>query len=433
MITREEYDVFTSSTRQKRLEWFKDARFGMFIHYGLYSVSGMGEWEMYTQNMDIEDYEKLAKHFKPAENCTDLWCQTAKNAGAKYVVMTTRHHDGFSLWNSKTNPYNLYNYTGRDLVKEFVESCRKYGLKIGLYSSLMDWHHPDGWKCATDEEARLRFTKYIEDLNVELLSNYGKIDILWYDMSFPLKTSTLWDSVNRNYKLRQLQPDLLINNRSKMPEDFFTPEESNDPKPDDPGGYFEACMTFNKISWGYINEEQAKKFNYSSQQIARMLTICTKKGGNFLLNIGPRPDGTLPEDDKNEIERVGKWLENNGSSIYGDSIRNPGIQACGNCVTIGSSTADGKSAYLYNLIWPSNGEIVIGGYINPPSKITCVSDGREIKFRKENHRFVMYDLPSKPIDDVLGITVFKLEFDEPIKCCPASHYPHMRDGIPYQD
>ncbi len=433
MITREEYDVFTASTRQKRLEWFKDARFGMFIHYGLYSIDGMGEWAMYSQNMDISDYEKLAERFRPAENCTDLWCKTAKNAGARYAIMTTRHHDGFSLWNSKVNPYNLYNYTGRDLVAEFVASCRKYGLKIGLYSSLMDWHHPDGWKCATDEEARKRFTKYIEDLNVELLSNYGKIDILWYDMSYPLKTSTLWDSVNRNYKLRQLQPDILINNRSKMPEDFFTPEESNDPKPDDPDGYFEACMTFNKISWGYINEEQAKHFNYTAQQIVRMLTICTKKGGNFLLNIGPRPDGTLPDDDKTEFEKVGNWLKKNGTAIYGDDVRRVGETACGNCVTFASCTRDKKSVYLYNLIWPSNGEIIIGGYINPPKRITSVCDGKEMKFRTENHRFIICDLPDKPIDKELGITVFKVDFDEEIKCVPASHYPHMREGIPYTE
>ena len=192
------YHKQAAQERERRLAWFKDARFGMFIHYGVFSQFKTGEWCMSFQDYTKAEYEEYAKKFNPKEGCAEEWCALAKKAGAKYAVLTTRHHEGFSLWNSKVNPYNSYNVCGRDIVKEFTDACRKYDLKIGLYSSLMDWHHPDGWKCAFDLEARRRFLDYIEELNVELLSNYGKIDILWYDMPYPMTSSEGWDSVNRN-------------------------------------------------------------------------------------------------------------------------------------------------------------------------------------------------------------------------------------------
>ncbi|MBQ0125192.1 MAG: alpha-L-fucosidase, partial [Clostridiales bacterium] len=185
VIPRPDYDEMTEATREERLAWFKEARLGMFIHYGLFSMLEGGEWVQVQENYTPEEYAKFASKFAPKEGCCDEWCALAKKMGANYAVMTTRHHEGFSLWNSKVNPYNSYNACGRDLVKEFTDACRKYDLKIGLYSSVMDWHHPDGGICAYDTDARKRFTDYIEALNVELLSNYGKIDVLWYDMPWP--------------------------------------------------------------------------------------------------------------------------------------------------------------------------------------------------------------------------------------------------------
>lgn len=429
MITREEYDKYTKSTHNKRMKWFRNARFGMFIHYGLFAIDGMGEWELVHQNMDETKFREQAKHFMPKEGCVDEWVRLAKKAGAKYVVMTTRHHEGFSLWDSKVNPYNSMNYCGRDLVREFVDACHKYKLKIGLYSSLMDWHHPDSWKCVSDEDARKRFIQYIEDLNVELLSNYGKIDILWYDMSWPLDHSQKWDSVNRNYKLRQLQPGIIINNRSKMPEDFFTPEESLNPE--DSNSDWEACMTFNKISWGYINEEQAKNFTYSAQQIARMLTICTKSGGNLLLNIGPRADGTLPDVDKKQLIKFGKWIKKYKEAFYGIKKRCNGSSIGGNAVTGAISSKDGKSVYLVNYIWPNNGKLIIGGYIKPPERITELSTGEEFDFTFEKGCITINNLPEKTLDTILGIPVFKMEFDEPYEYCYGYNYPQIHNGIPF--
>jgi alpha-L-fucosidase len=193
----------------------------------------------------------------------------------KYMVLTTRHHEGFSLWDSKVNPYNSVNYgPKRDIVKEFVDACREFDLKIGFYSSLMDWHHEDGWKCAFDTEARRRFNKYIRDLNTELLTQYGKIDILWYDVSRPMESWEGWDSLELNQYLRTLQPEILINDRSKLDEDFGTPEEHIKASDRD----WEACMTFNGISWGYLDSKQAQPYSYNAPRILKMLNTCASGG-----------------------------------------------------------------------------------------------------------------------------------------------------------
>ena len=205
-ISKKDYEIETAATRDRRMAWFREARFGLFIHYGLYSGLGTGEWSQANENYTVAEYEKFAKDFAPKKDCAREWCEMAKSMGAKYIVLTTRHHEGFSLWDSKVNPYNSYNYCGRDIVREFVDACRENDLKIGFYSSLMDWHHPDSWRCKNDPEARVRFLQYIEDLNTELLTNYGKIDILWYDVSCPFESWEGWDSVNRNRRLRRSCP-----------------------------------------------------------------------------------------------------------------------------------------------------------------------------------------------------------------------------------
>ena len=228
--------------------------------------------------------------------------------------MTTRHHEGFSLWDSKANPYNSVNYgPKRDIVREFVDACREYGLKIGFYSSLMDWHHPDGWRCAFDTQARLRFNAYIKALNRELLTQYGKIDILWFDVARPMETWEGWDSLELNQMVSELQPHILINNRSRLDEDFGTPEEHLTAMDRD----WEACMTFNGISWGYVDSSQAIPYSYNAQRIIKMLNTVTSGGGNLLLNIGPMPDGSVPAEAVEPLTTVGKWLAENGKAVYG--------------------------------------------------------------------------------------------------------------------
>jgi len=230
ILSRKDYEEQTAASRDARMRWWRDARFGMFVHFGLYSQVGRHEWLMTQENVPVAEYERLAASFAPKPGAPREWAALAKKAGMKYMVMTTRHHEGFSLWDSQANPYNSVRFgPKRDIVREFVEACREHDLRIGFYSSLMDWHHPDGWRSAFDTEARRRFTRYIDDLNTELLTNYGKIDILWYDVSLPMESWEGWDSLERNQRMRALQPDLLINDRSRLPEDFGTPDEHGTP------------------------------------------------------------------------------------------------------------------------------------------------------------------------------------------------------------
>ena len=427
-INRYDYEQMTAQTRDERMAWFREARFGIFIHYGLYSTLGTGEWSQANENYTHEEYAELAKSFAPKEGCAREWCELAKKAGAKYAVLTTRHHEGFSLWDSKANPYNSYNFCGRDLVREFVDACREFDLKIGLYTSLMDWHHPDSWTCANDPEARLRFTKYIEDLNTELLTNYGKIDVLWYDVACPLHNFESWDSVNRNARLRKLQPHIIINDRSSLPEDFDTPEQSIRASTRD----WEACNTLTRLAWGYVDEEQSKPFAISSKQILRDLHLCTCGGGNLLLNISPAPDGSVTKDTWERLVPVGDWLKINGEATYGKKFRTGPVYSA-NTLTAVSADKECKNFYLWNWVWPKNGKLFFGGYMDAPKKISYLATGEEIKFRVDGHRIILQDLPAEVPDKITGVTVLKMEFESAPRHVFRSYYPQIHQGTDFSE
>ncbi len=426
MLAKKDYEEMIDSTRDRRMAWWREARFGMFVHYGLHTQIGRNEWVMSLENIPIEEYEKMADSFLPKPGAPEEWAALAKKAGMKYMVLTTRHHEGFSLWDSKTNPYNSVNFGAkRDIVREFVEACRKYDLKIGFYSSLMDWHHPDGWKCAFDPEARRRFNRYIWDLNTELLTQYGKIDILWYDVALPMETWEGWNSLAMNQHLRSLQPHLIINDRSRLDEDFGTPEEHIKASDRD----WEACMTFNGISWGYLDSSQALPFSYNAPRILKMLNTCAGQGGNLLLNIGPRPDGSVPEEAVEPLMQVGRWLEENGEAVYGRLNRNGGFlngEFGGNGVCW--STCRDNSVYLWNTIWPDSGTMGIGGYRKAPRKITLLKDGRSLDFEHRGHRILIKNLPGKKPDSHTGVSVIKMEFDGNPDYLFASYYPQLHGG-----
>ena len=423
MLSRNEYEKAIAETRDERMGWWREARFGMFVHYGLYSQLGRNEWVMACENIPVPEYEKLADTFAPKEGCCREWAALAKKAGCKYMVMTTRHHEGFSLWNSKVNPYNSVNYgPHRDIVKEFVEACRENDLKIGFYTSLMDWHHPDGGICAFDTEARARFNKYITALNEELLTQYGKIDILWYDVSSPMESWEGWDSLARNQYLRSIQPHIIINNRSKLDEDFGTPEEHLTPDSRD----WEACMTFNGISWGYVDEEQALDYSYSAKRIAGMLQTCCERGGNLLLNVGPRSDGSIPSDAVGPMEKIGEWLRVNGEAVYGKLTRTYGNQNQANGVSRPSTK--GNTVYMWNKIWhPVGGEMGIGGFFTEPVSISFM-DGTPIEFEKKGDRIILKNLPAENPDKIIGIPVIKIEFDRTPEYRFASYFPQLNGG-----
>ena len=425
-LSKRDYEQQVASTRDQRMKWWREARFGMFIHYGLYAQIGRNEWAMTQENIPIPEYEKLAATFNPKPGAPREWAALAKKAGMKYMVMTTRHHEGFSLWDSKANPYNSVNLgPKRDIVKEFVEACREHDLRIGFYSSLMDWHHPDGWRCAFDTAARKRFNQYITELNTELLTQYGKIDILWYDVSLPMESWEGWDSLERNQHMRSLQPGLIINDRSNLPEDFGTPEGHVTAGERD----WEACMTFNDISWGYVDSKQAAPYSYNPQRILKMLSTCSVGSGNLLLNIGPAPDGSVPAEAVQPLTVVGKWLKENGKAVYGAMQKDRGwasqsFGGNGVCAASGS----GNSVFLWNWIWPTGGEMALGGYLNAPKAVRLLKDGTPLDFEHRGHRLILKNLPKSAPDTHAGVTVIELEFKEKSQYCFASYYPQLHGG-----
>ena len=420
LLSKSEYEQQIASTRDERMAWWRDARFGMFVHFGLYSIRGLHEWSMTQENIPIEEYEKLADQFNPKPGAPREWAALAKKAGMKYMVMTTRHHEGFSLWDSKANPYNSVNYgPKRDIVREFVDACREYGLGIGFYSSLMDWHHPDGWRCAFDKEARRRFTDYITELNTELLTNYGKIDVLWYDVSAPMESWEGWDSLELNQKMRAIQPNIIINNRSKLQEDFGTPEEHITAESRD----WEACMTFNGLSWGYVDSAQAAPYSYNAQTILRMLYRTVSGGGNLLLNIGPTPDGSVPAEAIEPLTTVGKWLEINGEAVYGAANKG-GIGMNG----LTSGSLNGNTAYGWNWIWPKGGDMGLGGYLSKVKEISILGSDIKIDFEQKGDRIILKNLPDSPPDKIAGVAMLKLVFDEKPQQRFATYYPQLHGG-----
>jgi alpha-L-fucosidase len=327
------------------------------------------------------------------------WASLARLAGMKYMVMTTKHHEGFCLWDTEQTDYNAVKHgPGRDLVREYVEACREFGLRVGFYYSLMDWHHPDGARCAKDEKARRRFVEFTTGCVRELMSNYGKIDILWYDVSWPLKSPEEWDSARRNAMVRKLQPDIIINNRSQLPEDFGTPEEHITAEKE--GRAWEACMTFNG-SWGY--QPAPPEDWHSVRQVLGMLRQCSAGQGNLLLNIGPKADGSVPQEAVERLSAVGKWLEQNGEAVYGKVDR-----AEMEWMPTGQWSVKGKTAYFWCSRWPGK-ELAIGGLKCKVAKASFLASGQPIAFEQTRNRLVLKGLPETSPDRIAGITVIKLE------------------------
>lgn len=394
-------------TDEKRLEWFRKARYGMFIHWGLYAQLGRHEWVMNRERIPLAEYEKLADTWKPGKCPARAWATLAKEAGQRYMVMTTKHHEGFCLFGSELTDYNAVKRgPGRDLVGEYVEACRAEGLRVGFYYSLMDWHHPDGARCAHDEKARLRFIDFIHGQIRELLSNYGKIDILWYDVSWPLDAAG-WESHRMNRMAFELQPGIIINNRNQLPGDFGTPEQHI--TPEQGGRMWEACMTFND-SWGYTPIDTDWK---DGRAVVGMLRQVAAGGGNLLLNIGPAPDGSVPAPCPKVLREVGAWLGKYGASIYDATDPFQGEWS-----PLGAFTRKGDTLYFHCSRWPGT-ELAIGGLVCTVKDVR-LTGGPKVKFRQVRDRLVLSGLPAKapePLD-----TVLELRFEgEPRQTLGAGH------------
>ena len=399
--------------REQRMKWWHDARFGMFIHWGLYSVAGRHEWVMENEAIPVAEYEQLAKRFTPQPNAARAWAKLARQAGQKYMVMTTKHHEGFCLFDTKLTNYSAPKQAcGRDLVKEYVEAARAEGLRVGFYYSLMDWHHPDGARCAGDEAARRRFVDYIHGQVRELCTNYGKLDILWYDVNWPLKPEG-WEAAQMNAMVRKLQPGIIINNRTGLAEDFATPEQRIEAA----DRAWEACMTMNG-SWGYQRADDDWK---SSKTVVRNLITCARDGGNYLLNIGPKPDGSIPEESVRILTAVGKWMEKNGNTIY---TAEP-------CQVKRSSyalfTRKGNTLYMHVHYWPGD-DVAISGLKAQVKSARLHASGKAVKFDQDRFRTRFTGLPASAPDD--PVTTIAIECDsEPVQDTMMVRKERPRRGV----
>jgi alpha-L-fucosidase len=403
-----------AATRAERMKWWHEARFGMFVTYGLHSLIGQHEWVTELQGVPILQYELLAKHLQPKPGAIREWARLAKRTGQKYMVLTTKFHEGFCLWDSKLTNYNSVQQTpGRDLVREYVEAARAEGLRVGFYYSLMDWHHPDGAICKTDEAARKRFVEYTHGLVRELLTNYGKIDILWYDVSWPL-TPEQWESERMNEMVFDLQPEIILNNRNGLPGDFSTPEQQITASEE--GRAWETCMTLNE-GWGYNRDDDSWK---SAKDIVNSLANCALGGGNYLLNIGPEADGTIPWQSVAVQEIVGRWLETNGKAIYGAERGtmswnvNANYTRCGNILYIHQHNWPGHSpAAEWLSFYQPEVVIAIGGLKPKALSARLLKTGQKVEFTQDEISLRLTGLPKVAPDQ--PATVIEVECDgEPV-------------------
>jgi alpha-L-fucosidase len=382
--------------RERRMKWWHDAKFGMFIHWGLYSVLARHEWVMEMEGIPAEEYEQVAKRFNPKPNAAREWAKLARRAGQKYMVMTTKHHEGFCLFDTKTTRYCAPKQAaGRDLVREYVEAVRAEGLRVGFYYSLMDWHHPDGARCATDEAARHRFVEYIHTHLRELLTNYGKIDVLWYDVSWPLDARG-WESERMNKMVFELQPEIIVNNRNKLPGDFSTPEQRIEAA--EAGRAWEACMTMND-SWGYHRADDGWK---TPKQVIRNLITCAHDGGNYLLNIGPKADGSVPVESVRILNTVGEWMEKNGQAIYGAGICQPRRSR------FASFSRRGNTLYMHVHYWPGQ-TVALAGLMTKVKSASLLASGRKVEFEQDTYRVNFTGLPERAPDDPITTIAIECE------------------------
>ena len=388
----------------RRMKWWHEAKFGMFIHFGLYSQHARHEWAMEDEAIPVDEYTSLAKVFNPAPHSARAWAKLAKAAGMKYMVMTTKHHEGFCHFDSKLTDYNAAKQgPGRDLVREYVDAAREQGLRVGFYYSLMDWHHPDGARCAHDEEARKRFVEYTHGLIREILTNYGKIDVLWYDVSWPLDAKG-WESDRMNKMVFDLQPDIIVNNRNHLDGDFSTPEQKI--VAEENGRPWESCMTLND-SWGFQRADDNWK---SSKTIIRNLITCARDGGNYLLNIGPQPDGAVPAESIRVLTEVGEWMATNGHTLYTSDLCQP--RRC----NYASFTRTGNTLYMHVHFWPTEGsahdgktDLAISGLTVKAKSARLLKTNQEIKFTQDPYRLHLTGLPTDA--PVTPITTIAIECD----------------------
>jgi len=407
-----------------RTRWFREGKFGMFIHWGVYAVPagvykgkevrGIGEWIMARGKIPVEEYEKFPPQFNPTKFDADQWARLAREAGMTYMVITSKHHDGFCMWPSDVTDYDIADRTpfGRDPMKELAEACRRHGLKFCFYHSIMDWHHPQ----AKGEHFPKYRENYLKPQVKELITRYGPLGILWFDGDWIKEWNQ--DMGRDLYRLcRTLQPSLIVNNRvgkrKRTDGDYETPEQ-NIPPSAIQGRLWETCMTMND-TWGYKKNDH----NWKSDQdlIQKLVDICSK-GGNFLLNVGPTAEGTIPEPAIQRLRQIGRWLRHNGESVYG-TTKSPWLRYS----FAGCCTVKGSTLYVHVFEW--DGPISLPGLKSTVKGVRPV-DRRlgtvEYAVKKDGETATLVIQPPAATD--LVDTVVAVEFDGPVAVEPAAAIAH---------
>ncbi len=414
--------------------WFDTARFGMFVHWGHSSQQGVElSWPLvgstmstpYTNNVRVEDYHATAATFNPTEWDPQAIAKTARRAGMQYAVLTTKHHDGFAMYHTKRGVFSIEHAPyKRDITREFFDAMRAEGLRVGVYYSLSDWHHAD-YPAFTEADKPYKFgnwpkagpgwPRYRDDMFAqvrELLTEYGEISVIWFD-GFWERTIDEWQSKELAIMIRELQPGILINDRLPREGDFETPEQFVPSKP--PEHRWETCMTMNE-SWGYNTHDDDWK---SPRQLVHTLCEVAGRGGNLLLNIGPRGDGTLQPEAAERLDVIATWMQRNSESIIGTT---PGLEPW-QCY--GPSTRRGDDVYVHLLMRPYDDVTVRGIHVKRLRSVTALSTGEQLSFRiRKPITDTMFNTPDPVGEAIIAVpetavdpyaTVLKLEFaDKPI-------------------
>lgn len=430
-----------AQSKDERMKWWREARFGMFIHWGVYAQwagvyhgheqgRGGAEWIMNRSKIPVAEYQAKAREFNPQGYDPDSWVKMAKDAGMKYIVITAKHHDGFALFKSEASQWNIADATpyGKDLLKPLAAACKKYGIKLGFYySHAQDWNNPggsaarklmrEGW--ANPDSTQIdaytlahnghwdpvqetaTFDQYIDKVAVpqvkELLTNYGDIAVLWWDTP----TNMTDKAALKLQELLKLQPNIITNDRLKRPNfpgDTKTPEQKIPDRKELDGKDWETCMTMNG-TWGYRTKDTNWK---STAVLIKNLVDIASKGGNYLLNIGPKPDGTFPQESIQRLDEIGKWMKINGEAIYATQA-NPLEDVNWGRITVKENGAE-TILYLTVQDWPAAGEIEVTGLNNQIKSAVLLADGRSLKFTGNVIR-----LPASAPDSIASVIKVKIK------------------------
>ena len=413
----------TQEEKTERMKWWTDARFGMFIHWGLYAQAARHEWVKKNERISDEDYQKYFEIFNPDLFDPTEWAKKAKAAGMKYAVITTKHHEGFNMFASDYTDYNVMNTPyGEDIIKQWVDAFRAEGLGVGFYYSLIDWHHQEYTidrvhpQSATSKEEYDELNKgrdmniyreYLKNQVREILTNYGKIDILWLDYSFPGefgKGREDWGSVELMKMVRELQPGIIVNDRADLKDywggwDFTTPEQFKVDKWPEENGVripWETCQTFSG-SWGYYRDENTWKDN---KQLLVLLIESVSKGGNLLLNVGPTARGTFDYRADNALAKMGEWMKYNSRSIYNCTQAPDEFEAPDN--TLLTYNPETNRLYVHLLDYPLQ-NFLMRGYGDKVKYAQFLHDASEIKIGKPHGYWIEQEQAENDINLLLPV------------------------------